>query len=92
MAALGGGAEPVRTPGGAAGAVGGVVDFWLVFSPSVPQDCFSSVPLLAHDPDGDVVKCSFASNAAVPLNVSLDQVAFACTSSCWSGLTAPCPR
>ncbi|CAF92912.1 unnamed protein product, partial [Tetraodon nigroviridis] len=39
----------------------------------VPQDCFWSVPLLAHDPDGDHVKCSFAADAAVPLNVSLDE-------------------
>lgn len=45
-------------------------DLW----PRVPQDCSWSVPLLAHDPDGDQVKCSFAADAAVPLNVSLDQV------------------
>ncbi|TWW67595.1 uncharacterized protein LOC130514772 [Takifugu flavidus] len=39
----------------------------------VPQDCFSRIPLLAHDPDGDHVKCSFAPNATVPVNVSLDE-------------------
>lgn len=40
----------------------------------VPQDCFSRIPLLAHDPDGDHVKCSVAPNATVPANVSLDEV------------------
>lgn len=48
--------------------------FWLLFWLRVPQGCFSSVHLLAHDPDGDHVKCSFASDATVPGNVSLDEV------------------
>lgn len=57
------------------GCAGQAVDgVWLLFVLRVPQDCFSSVPLLAHDPDGDQVKCSFGSGATVPLNVSLDQV------------------
>lgn len=52
----------------------------MVFSFSIPQDCFSRIPLLAHDPDGDHVKCSFAPNATVPLNVSLDEVSLTPTS------------
>lgn len=56
-----------------------LIEFWLLFSLRVPQDCFSSVPLLAHDPDGDHVKCSFAADATVPANVSLDQVVSAWT-------------
>lgn len=46
----------------------------MVFTFRVPQDCFSRIPLLAHDPDGDHVKCRVAPNATVPANVSLDEV------------------
>lgn len=56
-----------------------LIEFWLLFSLRVPQDCFSSVPLLAHDPDGDHVKCSFAPDATIPANVSLDEVVSAWT-------------
>ncbi|XP_061563255.1 uncharacterized protein LOC133418534 [Cololabis saira] len=44
-----------------------------VASLRVPQNCFTKVDLLAHDPDGDTVKCRFAADAAVPANFSLDE-------------------
>uniref|UniRef100_A0A673A289 ZP domain-containing protein n=3 Tax=Sphaeramia orbicularis TaxID=375764 RepID=A0A673A289_9TELE len=37
----------------------------------VPQNCFSRLHLLAHDPDGDDVKCRFAGNS--PANFTLDE-------------------
>ncbi|KAM4630274.1 uncharacterized protein ACJ7VT_022968 [Polymixia lowei] len=36
-----------------------------VASLRVPQNCFSSIPLLAYDPDGDHVRCRFAANSTV---------------------------
>ncbi|XP_075907223.1 uncharacterized protein LOC142904771 [Nelusetta ayraudi] len=46
-----------------------------VSSLRVPQNCFSRVHLLAYDPDGDRVKCSFVSSSTVPANISLDEAA-----------------
>ncbi|XP_026234946.1 uncharacterized protein LOC113174943 [Anabas testudineus] len=46
-----------------------------VSSLRVPQNCFSSIHLLAHDPDGDLVRCYFSSDAAIPSNFSLDETA-----------------
>ncbi|CAL1604407.1 unnamed protein product [Knipowitschia caucasica] len=42
-----------------------------VSSMRVPQNCFSKVSLLAHDPDGDEVKCSLTSTT--PTNIVLDE-------------------
>ncbi|XP_064814309.1 uncharacterized protein LOC135529563 [Oncorhynchus masou masou] len=39
----------------------------------VPQNCFSTLPLLAYDPDGDDVRCHFPVNVAHP-NITLDRV------------------
>ncbi|XP_029576406.1 uncharacterized protein LOC115166768 isoform X1 [Salmo trutta] len=39
----------------------------------VPQNCFSTLPLLAYDPDGDDVRCHFSVNVTHP-NVTLDMV------------------
>ncbi|KAM4593529.1 uncharacterized protein PAE49_008123 [Odontesthes bonariensis] len=44
-----------------------------VSSLRVPQNCFKQVRLLAHDPDGDKVRCRFATDATVPPNVDLDE-------------------
>uniref|UniRef100_A0A1A8BTX5 ZP domain-containing protein n=1 Tax=Nothobranchius kadleci TaxID=1051664 RepID=A0A1A8BTX5_NOTKA len=41
----------------------------------IPQNCFTRIRLLAHDPDGDVVRCRFTSEASVPANFTLDQSA-----------------
>ncbi|XP_069383924.1 uncharacterized protein [Paralichthys olivaceus] len=41
----------------------------------VPQNCFSRIRLLAHDPDGDDVRCSFSSGVPVPSNFTLDKAA-----------------
>ncbi|XP_071387953.1 uncharacterized protein [Centroberyx affinis] len=38
-----------------------------------PQNCFSRLRLLAHDLDGDHVRCRFAANASVDANVELDE-------------------
>lgn len=59
--------------------------FLLLLWLRVPQDCFSSVPLLAHDPDGDRVKCRFAADTTAPLNISLDEVI-----SAWSSRFFKC--
>ncbi|KAK5874455.1 hypothetical protein PBY51_019399 [Eleginops maclovinus] len=40
----------------------------------VPQNCFSPIHILAHDPDGDLVRCRFSSNAAAPANFTLDEM------------------
>lgn len=42
-----------------------------VASLRVPQNCFTKLSLLAHDPDGDEVKCRLASTA--PANFVLDE-------------------
>ncbi|KAK6294110.1 hypothetical protein J4Q44_G00349400 [Coregonus suidteri] len=39
----------------------------------VPQNCFSSLPLLAYDPDGDDVRCHFPVNVT-HRNITLDRV------------------
>ncbi|XP_041835172.1 uncharacterized protein LOC121635843 [Melanotaenia boesemani] len=44
-----------------------------VSSLRVPQNCFTRVRLLAHDPDGDEVRCRFSADASVPLNFALDK-------------------
>ncbi|XP_029001218.1 uncharacterized protein LOC114852760 [Betta splendens] len=44
-----------------------------VSSLRVPQNCFSNIRLLAHDPDGDLVRCFFSPGAPVPSNLSLDE-------------------
>ncbi|XP_029904532.1 uncharacterized protein LOC115357253 [Myripristis murdjan] len=44
-----------------------------VASLRAPQNCFSRLRLLAHDPDGDPVRCRFAENASAPANVELDE-------------------
>ncbi|KAM9367046.1 uncharacterized protein ABDE67_006183 [Symphorus nematophorus] len=44
-----------------------------VSSLRVPQNCFSQFRLLAHDPDGDKVRCRFTQDAAVPANITLHQ-------------------
>ncbi|XP_029964185.1 zona pellucida sperm-binding protein 1-like [Salarias fasciatus] len=44
-----------------------------------PQNCFSQLRLLAHDPDGDSVRCRYANETAAPSNFTLDQTA--CTIS-----------
>nr|XP_020511710.1 uncharacterized protein LOC110000715 [Labrus bergylta] len=38
-----------------------------------PQNCFTRVRLLAHDPDGDKVRCRFTKDATVPQNFTLDE-------------------
>ncbi|CAB1422149.1 unnamed protein product [Pleuronectes platessa] len=52
----------------------------------VPQNCFSRIPLLAHDPDGDDVRCSFSSGFTVPSNFTLDKDA--CTLTRAGGVSA----
>lgn len=42
-----------------------------VASQRVPQNCFTSIHLLAHDPDGDEVKCRLTSSASP--NIVLDE-------------------
>ncbi|XP_024118952.1 uncharacterized protein LOC112140283 [Oryzias melastigma] len=42
-----------------------------VSSLRIPQNCFTRVRLLAHDPDGDEVRCRFADGATAPANTSL---------------------
>ncbi|KAF3833068.1 hypothetical protein F7725_026733 [Dissostichus mawsoni] len=44
-----------------------------VSSLRVPQNCFSPIHILAHDPDGDHVRCRFSSDAAAPANFTLDE-------------------
>ncbi|KAG7481807.1 hypothetical protein JOB18_005707 [Solea senegalensis] len=43
-----------------------------VSSLRVPQNCFSVIRLLAHDPDSDDVKCTLSAGASLPSNFSLD--------------------
>ncbi|XP_074514060.1 uncharacterized protein LOC141781957 [Sebastes fasciatus] len=43
-----------------------------VSSLRVPQNCFTKFALLAHDPDGDHVKCSFATNTN-PANFTMNE-------------------
>ncbi|XP_027136823.1 uncharacterized protein LOC109142424 isoform X1 [Larimichthys crocea] len=52
-----------------------------VSSLRVPQNCFSRFRLLAHDPDGDSVKCRFTSGTTVPSNFSLDEASCTLTST-----------
>ncbi|XP_068584832.1 uncharacterized protein [Cebidichthys violaceus] len=52
-----------------------------VSSLRVPQNCFSRVQLLAHDPDGDHVRCRFAPNASAPANFTMDETACALTAA-----------
>ncbi|XP_040890553.1 uncharacterized protein LOC121179666 [Toxotes jaculatrix] len=52
-----------------------------VSSLRVPQNCFSRIRLLAHDPDGDKVRCRFSSDALVPSNFTLDETECALTST-----------
>ncbi|XP_038557960.1 uncharacterized protein LOC119890671 isoform X1 [Micropterus salmoides] len=52
-----------------------------VSSLRVPQNCFSKLPLLAYDPDGDDVRCSFTTDAAVPSNFALDKTTCTLTST-----------
>ncbi|KAI3377081.1 hypothetical protein L3Q82_000053 [Scortum barcoo] len=51
------------------------------FSLRVPQNCFSRIRLLTHDPDGDNVRCRFTTNSAVSSNFTLDQNACTLTST-----------
>uniref|UniRef100_A0A3P9HME0 ZP domain-containing protein n=1 Tax=Oryzias latipes TaxID=8090 RepID=A0A3P9HME0_ORYLA len=44
-----------------------------VSSLRIPQNCFTRVRLLAHDPDGDKVRCRFADGASAPTNITLDE-------------------
>ncbi|KAM9764757.1 uncharacterized protein ACNS7B_020516 [Menidia menidia] len=44
-----------------------------VSSLRVSQNCFEALRLLAHDPDGDRVRCRFAPDAAVPSGFSLNE-------------------
>ncbi|XP_070821654.1 uncharacterized protein [Chaetodon trifascialis] len=44
-----------------------------VSSLRVPQNCFSEYHLLAHDPDGDHVRCYVVSQANVSSNVTLNE-------------------
>ncbi|XP_034534932.1 uncharacterized protein LOC117809478 [Notolabrus celidotus] len=44
-----------------------------VSSLRVPQNCFTSFRLLAHDPDGDTVRCGFTKEAVVPAGFTLDE-------------------
>lgn len=46
----------------------------LMFPGRIPQNCFTRVRLLAHDPDGDKVRCRFADGASAPTNTTLDEV------------------
>ncbi|XP_071345849.1 zona pellucida sperm-binding protein 2-like [Trachinotus anak] len=52
-----------------------------VSSLRVPQNCFSRIRLLAHDPDGDKVRCRFSSGAPVPSNFTLDNTSCTLTST-----------
>ncbi|XP_036951660.1 uncharacterized protein LOC119018250 [Acanthopagrus latus] len=52
-----------------------------VSSLRVPQNCFSRLRLLAHDPDGDLVRCKFTSEASVSPNFALDEAACTLTST-----------
>ncbi|XP_022603042.1 uncharacterized protein LOC111223249 isoform X1 [Seriola dumerili] len=52
-----------------------------VSSLRVPQNCFSRIRLLAHDPDGDNVRCRFSSDAPVPSNFTLDNTTCTLTST-----------
>nr|XP_046253195.1 uncharacterized protein LOC124063507 [Scatophagus argus] len=47
----------------------------------VPQNCFEKLQLLAYDPEGDHVRCSFAPGATLPSNISLDEAACKLTST-----------
>ncbi|XP_078111627.1 uncharacterized protein LOC144521141 [Sander vitreus] len=38
-----------------------------------PQNCFSGLPLLAYDPDGDHVRCRFAIKSTAPANFTMDE-------------------
>lgn len=44
-----------------------------VSSLRIPQNCFLGLRLLAHDPDGDKVRCQFAKDATTPKNFTLDE-------------------
>ncbi|KAM9319137.1 uncharacterized protein KZ484_023434 [Pholidichthys leucotaenia] len=44
-----------------------------VSSLRVVSNCFSELLLLAHDPDGDNVRCRFTTSATVPTNFTLDE-------------------
>nr|XP_033495128.1 uncharacterized protein LOC117264894 [Epinephelus lanceolatus] len=44
-----------------------------VSSLRAPQNCFTRLHLLAHDPDGDHVRCRFATGAAPPANFTVDE-------------------
>ncbi|XP_031613572.1 deleted in malignant brain tumors 1 protein-like [Oreochromis aureus] len=50
-----------------------------VSSLRVPQNCFSRIRILAHDPDGDEVKCRFATSG--PRNFTLDETTCTLTST-----------
>ncbi|XP_031694929.1 uncharacterized protein LOC116377428 [Anarrhichthys ocellatus] len=52
-----------------------------VSSLRVPQNCFSRFQLLAHDPDGDHVRCRFAPDASAPANFTMDETACALTAA-----------
>ncbi|XP_035507868.1 uncharacterized protein LOC118320851 [Morone saxatilis] len=52
-----------------------------VSSLRVPQNCFSRVQLLAHDPDADKVKCRFTEDATVPTNFTLNETTCTLTST-----------
>ncbi|KAM7014993.1 uncharacterized protein LKV04_013139 [Tautogolabrus adspersus] len=51
-----------------------------------PQNCFTRMRLLAHDPDEDTVRCSFTKDATVPQNFTLDETACTLMSSGQVGL------
>ncbi|KAA8579344.1 hypothetical protein FQN60_010704 [Etheostoma spectabile] len=45
-----------------------------------PQNCFSELPLLAYDPDGDHVRCRFAKKSPAPANFTMDETTCTLTS------------
>eukprot|EP00064_Thunnus_orientalis_P014959 superscaffoldBa00002690_g15007 len=51
-----------------------------VSSLRAPQNCFSRLHLLAHDTEGDNVRCSFPADAAVHSNITLDEATCTLTS------------
>ncbi|CAN9506617.1 unnamed protein product [Ophioblennius macclurei] len=46
-----------------------------------PQNCFSRLRLLAHDPDGDQVRCRYSNETTAPSNFTLDQASCTISSS-----------
>ena len=49
----------------------GILCFYVLYR--VPQNCFTKLRLLAYDPDGDHVRCLFASTS-VDSKITLNEV------------------